>query len=726
MSFDLSLFHRVFFDEAAEHLAAMESLLLALDVDQPDLEDLNAIFRAAHSIKGGAGTFGFSDMSELTHVAETLLDRLRHGELAPTRVMVDALLRAKDLIGAQLEAHQDGENLDPALAAPVKDELGMLAAGGDAPVPSRSAALDRCVVPAVTGTDGALRFHIRLRAPHDDGGVENLLAELRTLGRLEVLRREPLGRGRRRKPEPNWSLVLDTTAGEQEIRNLLDFVLAPEALALEVSAPAQDAAPAGAAADAGFGLFDDAPGAPAADAGFGFFDGAPGMPGVAPPAPVAVEAVQAPASMPRSPGRRASDQPDFVAGKVGRRDHDRVLAAAGGAGSSSMRVSVEKVDQLINLVGELVITQSILAQAASSLDLGRHEALRGGIEQLARNSRDLQEAVMSIRMLPIGFVFSRYTRVVRDLASKLGKQVQLVTVGEQTALDKGVIEKLADPLTHLVRNSLDHGLETPQERVAAGKSPTGTVTLRASHQGGSVVIEVMDDGRGIDRARVLDKARERGMRVDESMSDAEVFGLIFEAGFSTAAEVTDVSGRGVGMDVVRQNIQSMGGRVEITSHAGVGSCITIRLPLTLAILDGISVSVGDELFIVPLTAIVESLQPSASHIRSVAGRGEVMEVRGEYLPVLRLHEAIGLVPRERDYHRGIMVVVEGHGGRLALFVDALVGQHQVVIKSIESNYRKVRGVSAATIMGDGKVALILDAAELVAMAAGEAALARAA
>jgi two-component system chemotaxis sensor kinase CheA len=391
-----------------------------------------------------------------------------------------------------------------------------------------------------------------------------------------------------------------------------------------------------------------------------------------------------------------------------------------------MRVSVEKVDQLINLVGELVFTQSILAQAASSLDLGRHEALRGGIEQLARNSRDLQEAVMSIRMLPIGFVFSRYTRVVRDLASKLGKQVQLVTVGEQTALDKGVIEKLADPLTHLVRNSLDHGLETPQERVAAGKSPTGTVTLRASHQGGSVVIEVMDDGRGIDRARVLDKARERGMRVDESMSDAEVFGLIFEAGFSTAAEVTDVSGRGVGMDVVRQNIQSMGGRVEITSHAGVGSCITIRLPLTLAILDGISVSVGDELFIVPLTAIVESLQPSASHIRSVAGRGEVMEVRGEYLPVLRLHEAIGLVPRERDYHRGIMVVVEAHGGRLALFVDALVGQHRVVIKSIESNYRKVRGVSAATIMGDGKVALILDAAELVAMAAGEAALARAA
>ncbi|MFN8752798.1 MAG: chemotaxis protein CheW, partial [Betaproteobacteria bacterium] len=460
-------------------------------------------------------------------------------------------------------------------------------------------------------------------------------------------------------------------------------------------------------APAGFGSIADAPGALAPAQGQQVVDGAA-------------------AEVDRAPGRRATDKRDFVSGPAGRREHDRVLVASGGGDASSIRVSVEKVDQLINLVGELVITQSILAQAAGGADLARQETLRAGIDQLARNSRDLQEAVMSIRMLPIAFVFSRFPRVVRDLAAKLGKAVELVTVGEQTELDKGVIEKLADPLTHLVRNSLDHGLETSEQRIAAGKPATGTVTLRAGHQGGSIVIEVIDDGRGLDRARILAKARERGMRVDDAMSDAEVFALVFEPGFSTAAEITDVSGRGVGMDVVRRNIQSMGGRVEIASRPGQGSSITIRLPLTLAILDGISVSVGEELFIVPLTAIVESLQPAATDIRSVAGQGEVMQVRGEYLPVVRLHQVMGLTPREHEYHRGIMVITEAHGGRIALFVDALVGQHQVVIKSLESNYRKVRGISAATIMGDGKVAMILDAGELVRMGTSAPALARAA
>jgi two-component system chemotaxis sensor kinase CheA len=729
MSIDLSQFHTVFFDEAAEHLAAMESKLLELDLSNPDLEDLNAIFRSAHSIKGGAGTFGFSDMTEITHVAETLLDHLRHGALAPTREMVDALLAAKDVIQDQLQAHQAGSPLPADAVEQVKARLAAFSGNAAARAP---AAKERAALKPLG--DVEIRFH----APADDAAAPDLLATLGGFGEVEVVAREPLGKRRRRETVPNWHLVLRNTAAEDaEIRALVDFVMSPSSVSL--SRPQADAEAAGSrsAVDAGWGLFEPeaapvgaapveaAAGTPEDDvtAGFGFFGDAPGAP---PPAPGQQVVDAAPAEVERAPGRRATDKLDFVSGPAGRREHDRVLVASGGGDASSIRVSVEKVDQLINLVGELVITQSILAQAAAEPDLARQEALRAGIDQLARNSRDLQEAVMSIRMLPIAFVFSRFPRVVRDLAGKLGKAVELVTVGEQTELDKGVIEKLADPLTHLVRNSLDHGLETSEQRIAAGKPPTGTVTLRAGHQGGSIVIEVIDDGRGLDRARILAKARERGMRVDDAMSDAEVFALVFEPGFSTAAEITDVSGRGVGMDVVRRNIQSMGGRVEIASRPGQGSSITIRLPLTLAILDGISVSVGEELFIVPLTAIVESLQPSATDIRSVAGQGEVMQVRGEYLPVVRLHQVMGLTPREYEYHRGIMVITEAHGGRIALFVDALVGQHQVVIKSLESNYRKVRGISAATIMGDGKVAMILDAGELVRMGTSAPALARAA
>jgi len=335
------------------------------------------------------------------------------------------------------------------------------------------------------------------------------------------------------------------------------------------------------------------------------------------------------------------------------------------------------------------------------------------MNQLERNTRDLQESVMSIRMMPISFVFSRYPRVVRDLAAKLNKRVELKTVGENTELDKGLIEKIADPLTHLVRNSLDHGIEIPEKRVAAGKSAQGTITLRAFHQGGSIVIEVSDDGAGLNRGKILAKAKERGLPVHDGMTDQEVWLLIFEAGFSTAETVTDVSGRGVGMDVVKRNIQGMGGRIDIESALGVGTRISIRLPLTLAILDGLSVAVGDQMFIVPLNYIVESLQPTAADIKTVSGHGRVVQVRGEYLPVIALHEIFNLHPNVTAVHEGILVILEAEGYKAALFVDDLIGQHQVVIKSLESNYRRVQGVSGATIMGDGKVALILDTAALV-------------
>ena len=390
--------------------------------------------------------------------------------------------------------------------------------------------------------------------------------------------------------------------------------------------------------------------------------------------------------------------------------------AAGSSDSASIRVSVEKVDQLINLVGELVITQAMLAQTASKADPVLYEALFNGLATLERNTRDLQEASMSIRMMPMSVAFSRFPRVVRDVAAKLGKEVDLVTHGENTELDKGLIERIVDPLTHLVRNSLDHGLEAPDERVAKGKSRRGTITLRAYHQGGAIVIEVSDDGRGLRREKILGKAKERGMAVSDSMTDSEVWQLIFEAGFSTAEVVTDVSGRGVGMDVVRRNILALGGRVEIQSAVDLGTRITIKLPLTLAILDGMSVRVGNEAFIMPLGTVCESLQPEANAINTINGRGQVLSVRGEYVPVISLAEVFGMRVERQPFEDGILVILEAEGGKTALFVDELVGQHQVVIKSLETNYRKVPGISGATIMGDGRVALILDVAYLVGLA----------
>jgi len=383
-------------------------------------------------------------------------------------------------------------------------------------------------------------------------------------------------------------------------------------------------------------------------------------------------------------------------------------------GDGSIRVSITKVDGLINLVGELVITQAMLLQQSANLDPGVHERLVSGLAQLERNTRDLQEAVMSVRMLPVEFVFSRFPRLVRDLAGRLGKRVRLRTSGEGTELDKGVIERIIDPLTHLVRNAIDHGLEMPEQRADDGKDGTGTVTLAASHQGGHIVIEVADDGRGLDRKKILAKAAERGLPVSESMSDAEVWDLIFHPGLSTAEKITDVSGRGVGMDVVKQNISALSGSVEIESHLGRGTRVRIRLPLTLAILDGMSVSVGGEIFILPLGYVIESLQPAVDDVKSIAGSSRVLRVRGEHLPILPMAKLFGVSAVRNDNARdGVVVVVESDGRKMALEVDELVGQQQVVVKSIETNYRRVNGIAGATILGDGHVALIVDIGALV-------------
>lgn len=746
MTAELSQFYQVFFDEAAENLASMESLLLALDVEAPGLEDLNAIFRAAHSIKGGSGTFGFHDMTEVTHELESLLDRLRKAEIKLTPAMIDAFLRAGDVIRAQLNAHRGEAAADPQDALDIRAVLKVLASGP---------AVEVSPVPA-TVTPTPVVYGIAITTALTRERLEAVLLELRTLGELQVLG----------EPEPAcagpWQLSLTSAAPPEQIRERFEFVAEPDAVTVS-AATADETAEATADEDPGYGFFSDlpsepasAPAAAAADCGFGFFDDAPGVPaavGVAVvpsaaaepdpgygfftdlPAPVAAQpasdpgygffaplpvldaapaiavasvAPAAPAAPLRSAGRRASDNPDEPAPPTGRRPSDKVAVSAQ-AEASSIRVNTEKVDQLINLVGELVITQAMLAESASLLDPVACEKLLNGLGQLDRNTRDLQDAVMSIRMMPMSFVFSRFPRVVRDIAAKLGKEIELKTEGEATELDKGVIEKIADPLTHLVRNSVDHGIETAEVRLAAGKPARGTVTLRAFHQGGNIIIEVADDGAGLHREKILAKARERGMSVSDAMPDQDVWQLIFEAGFSTAATVTDVSGRGVGMDVVKRNIRALGGRVEIDSAAGHGTRIRVRLPLTLAILDGLSVTVGGELFIVPLTCVVESLQPLAEDVKTISGRGPVVHVRGEYLPVVALHEFFAIKPQTTELHQGIVVIVEAEGRKIAMFVDALVGQHQVVIKSLETNFRRVHGVSGATIMGDGTVALILDA-----------------
>jgi len=726
---DLSQFYQVFFEEAGENLENMEQLLMKLDIEAADDEELNAIFRCAHSIKGGAATFGFSDVAELTHQMETLLDKLRRHELSPTAPMVDVLLSSGDSLKAMLARHAGagGEEVDTTellfnIRAFVAGEGATAAAAPQMPLaaePVAAAAVSTAVdngplSTTVAPTTGQRVVELRV-GPLTDMAVADNLAELfkeiTDLGTIEAMPdHASLANVRRFK--------VTTSTAESELLDLFTFHVAREQVAFfsldaAPAAAAKPAAPAAPAADAGFGFFDDAPGSPAAAAptaptpapavaaaekasGYGFFDDAPGAPSAAAAAaPAASTEVAVAKPVAAKPAARA-EKPQAA-----------TLEA------STIRVSVEKVDQLINLVGELVITQAMLAQNSRGLDPVVYQQLVTGLTDLDRNTRDLQEAVMSIRMIPMSTVFSRFPRMLRDLANKLGKKVELVTQGEATELDKGLVEKITDPLTHLVRNSCDHGVEMPADRIAKGKPEVGTITLAASHQGGSIVIEVRDDGRGLNRDKLLSKAREKGIDAPDSMTDSEVWGLIFAPGFSTADQVTDVSGRGVGMDVVKKNITSLGGTVEIDSAEGYGMRVAVRLPLTLAIMDGMSVGVGEEVYILPLSSVVESFQVSPEMVKTVGGSGRVVEVRDEYMPVIEL-EKVFQVPRfDWEHNSGIMVVVEAEGGRVAMLVDELLGQQQVVVKNLESNYRKVSDVSGATIMGDGRVALILDVGSLV-------------
>ena len=694
MSTDLEQFYEIFFEESSELLADMETCLLRLDVNSPDLEDLNAIFRAAHSIKGGAGTFGFTDMAEMTHILETLLDKLRKGEIEVRSEMVDAFLKAGDIIKEQLAAHRGEGQADSFAAVAVSEQLRKLGDETQALAPLLAKETENPYVSSKAASNNSESLTYCIEFPTtglSNTLLENLSTNLKGLGILENITSTC--------ERDIYRLRLTTTNSEEDIWEMLAFVVDPSNLKIEVDMG--NITVESLTAEDDF-LISQIP--PALE--YGFFPGAPA----------------APKDISHAESNLNSSQQSNINGVYGsNKSSNKTNTVTSSSETSSIRVSIEKVDQMINLVGELVITQAMLAQTASQFDPVIFEKLHSSMNQLERNTRDLQESVMSIRMMPISFVFSRYPRVVRDLAAKLNKRVELKTVGENTELDKGLIEKIADPLTHLVRNSLDHGIEVPEKRIAAGKPAQGTITLRAFHQGGNIVIEVNDDGAGLNREKILAKARERSLSVHDGMTDQEVWLLIFEAGFSTAETVTDVSGRGVGMDVVKRNIQSMGGRIDMESAFGIGTRISIRLPLTLAILDGLSVAVGDQMFIVPLNYITESLQPSASDIKTISGQGRVVHVRGEYLTVIALHEIFRLQPKVTAVHEGILVILEAEGYKAALFVDDLIGQHQVVIKSLESNYRRVQGISGATIMGDGKVALILDTASLVISSQQEAA-----
>lgn len=720
MNIDLSRFHQVFFDESAEHLAEMERLLLALDVDNPDIEELNAIFRAAHSIKGGSGSVGFTDMTEVTHILENLLDKLRKNELTLRLDMVDAFLHATDVLKEQLAAHMENGEPDLSQAEQIKQKLQQLAQGaGTSPAPEQTSS------PATAPT---LHTYLIEFPAIGDGNMSNLLESLAELGQMDIVQAPQTSakhKGKKKKKEAPgiWKLKLSTTGDVASIRDLFEFQMNPDQVAITQDSPENTNEAYGLfePAEPAYGLFDDIPAPPAfatEETAYGLFSDAPSAPtpvveetayGLFVDLPVATAPALATAEAPvientrTEPDRRAPD----------RRTTERRASERTGSESNSIRVGVEKVDQLINLVGELVITQAMLKQSAALLDPVLYEKLHNGMGQLERNTRDLQESVMSIRMMPISFVFSRFPRVVRDLAAKLSKQVELVMVGENTELDKSLIEKIADPLTHLVRNSLDHGIEIPEKRIAAGKPEKGIITLSASHQGGSIVIEVADDGAGLNRDRILTKAAERGLDTSFIQSDQDVWHLIFAPGFSTAEVVTDVSGRGVGMDVVMRNITELNGSVEINSEPGSGTRMTVRLPLTLAILDGMTVSLGESIFVIPLNLIVETLQPQAQDIKTVAKQGQMVQVRGEYLPVISLHETFNLSANVSNPWEGVLVLIEADGKKAALLVDALVGQQQVVIKSLETNFKKISGVSGATIMGDGTVAMILDVPALI-------------
>ncbi|MBV1883782.1 MAG: chemotaxis protein CheA [Pseudomonadales bacterium] len=731
MSIDLSQFHQVFFEESFEGLDAMESNLLELECETVDSEVINTIFRAAHSIKGGSGTFGFTEIAEFTHILETLLDEIREGSRNLTVDMVDLFLQSVDCLREMMQQIQDGTEVEkdtPKELAQafekylnsensennVSDSSGTRVGDASSTVGSEAEARTEAgdtngagVVVAPGGRRWEIKFRPNVDMLRTGNEPARMFRELDSLGHYHCkVDTSQLSKFSALEPESSflaWNISLSGDVSREQIEEVFEWVADDcELLIEEIQSE-----------EAGIVAVDESKvdelkidelkiderkvesnESKVAEIG-------------------ATEARSAETNVTDA---AESDDPDT------KQEAIKAKKESGKAKeNSSIRVGTEKIDSLVNLVGELVITQSMLSQIGEDFTVEDLSRLKEGLGQLEHNTRDLQESVLRIRMLPINFTFSRFPRLIRDLSRQLDKKVELKIIGEETELDKTVMEKIGDPIVHLVRNSMDHGLESPEVRLAAGKDETGLLTLSAYHQGGNIVIQVKDDGAGLNKERILQKAVENGLVGEkETLSAEQINDLVFRPGFSTASEITDVSGRGVGMDVVRRNIQELNGTVEVVSEEGKGCVFTIRLPLTLAILDGQLIRVGDCTYILPLVSIIESLQVEPELVSHVAGGCEVLSLRDEYIPIVNLWDTFKVEPDSKSIEDSILIVLESENHKVGLVVDELMAQQQVVIKSMETNYERVGGVSGATILGDGRVSLILDIVGIVKMAGTQA------
>jgi two-component system chemotaxis sensor kinase CheA len=719
MSIDMSQFHQVFFEECFEGLEAMEAGLLNLNIDDIDPEVINTIFRGAHSIKGGSGTFGFNNVADFTHIMETLLDEMRDGRRQVTQIAINILLGSVDCLREMISSIQNEEEVDESRVAQhtadLDNELNGLAES--TPPPSHKANVETIITETselVSNTSEAsdtneetgwkIAFCPYLDLLKTGNDPVRMFRELSELGELTSLANiQDVPSLFEMDPEEcniSWDLKVMGDIPLDEIEEIFNWVEGDCELDIQPIAtkptkktapPISEVAPEDEPEEAIETVAKEV--------------SQPTQPEIIVEQPEVSKEIEPNAKPPTTATKEPNKKIQLDS------DQSKLIVQV----ASSIRVDTSKIDALINMVGEVVITQSMLGLVGENFTMDKVDQLKKGLAQLERHTRDLQQSVMNVRMLPISFVFSRFPRLVHDISSKLGKKIELKLVGENTEIDKSVVELINDPLVHLIRNSLDHGIEMPANRIAAGKPETGTIELKAYHRGGHIVIEIIDDGHGMDRNKLIAKAVEKGLIDDTTvLTDKQAYELIFLPGFSTAEKLTDISGRGVGMDVVRRNIEALGGNIEISSELGHGTTIAIHLPLTLAILDGQSVAVGDETYIVPLVSIIESINITEKMLNKVAGKGETFRLRNQYIPIIRMHKIFNVQPSTKSkMGEGVIVVAEGQGVLCGLFVDDLLGQQQVVIKSLEANYRRVDGVSGATILGDGSVALILDVPGLV-------------
>ena len=714
MNNDFGQFQEAFFEEAGDHLAIVEEGLLALEQHPEDLDLLNKIFRSAHSIKGTSGMFGFNAVAQFTHKMETLLDLLRNGQKVVTPEIADLLLKSTDCLKTLIDAAKTGSPVDDDTVQRFTVEL---ASASDTKVK-----VELKVEAKAKVEDGPSRcFHIAWTPPEwlfqrglDPLQIFKELANLGTLSQVTVdtSKLPELAAMDPEKCYLAWTMKLDTLKDRQVVDAVFEFVREDSVLVIEqVKVEAKAKVEGGPSESSLISALTSAcePGEPKP---LGEILVETGV--------VTRETLDHALAQQKRVGQILIEQhaatPQQVEQALQKQKQQESAAQSKKTDTASIRVDTDKIDKLINLVGELVITQSMLSDLGSRFEMSQISVLLERMAQLERNTREIQERVMGIRMLPIGTAFSRFPRLVRDLSAKAGKKIQLVLSGEETELDKTVIESIGDPLTHLVRNSADHGLEPPEERLDNNKPELGTIRLNAFHEGGNICITVEDDGRGLNRDKILAKAVKQGLIAEnEKLSDDQIWPLIFKPGFSTAEKVTDVSGRGVGMDVVKRNIEGLGGTVSIKTALGKGTVFTLKLPLTLAIIEGMTVRVGKDTYIVPLLSILESIQPKADVMKTVVGKGELINVRSIYLPMMRLYDVFCLQPEYTDPTKAILLILETEGERVAVMVDEILGQQQVVIKSLEQNFRKVAGVAGATILGDGTVGFILDVRGLLEM-----------